>query len=51
VIATLASSQNRTRRSVERQLLTTLEALTPLLPTPPTESDLNRLLDLLLLAD
>ncbi|TCN39356.1 helix-turn-helix protein [Kribbella orskensis] len=51
VIATLASSQGRTRRSVERQLLTALEALTPLLPTPPTETDLNRLLDLLLLAD
>lgn len=51
VIATLASSQGRTRRSVKRQLLTTLEALTPLLSTPPTESDLNRLLDLLLLAD
>ena len=51
VIAALASSQGRTRRSVERQLLTALEALTQLLPTPPTEPDLNRLLDLLLLAD
>jgi DNA-binding XRE family transcriptional regulator len=51
VIATLASSQGRTRRSVERQLLTTLDALNPLLPSPPTDTDLNRLLDLLLLAD
>ncbi|MFI5710680.1 helix-turn-helix domain-containing protein [Kribbella sp. NPDC051620] len=50
VIAELATARGRTKRSIERHLLTTLDALTHLLPANPTPADLNRLLDLLLLA-
>jgi hypothetical protein len=51
VIAQLATSRRTTRRAAQRQLLGSLDALTPLLPAPPTDADLNRLLDLLLLAE
>jgi transcriptional regulator with XRE-family HTH domain len=51
VIAKLASAQGKTRTAVRRRLATALAALGALLPSPPTDADLNRLLDLLLLAD
>jgi hypothetical protein len=51
VIGQLASARGTTRRAVREQLIAALEALTGLMPQPPTEPDLNRLLDLLLLAD
>jgi transcriptional regulator with XRE-family HTH domain len=51
VIRHLAATHNTTRAAVRANLIATLEALTPLLPTTPTDSDLHRLLDLLLLAD
>ena len=50
VIAQVANSRGTSRRVVQRQLTETLEALTPLLAASPTDADLNRLLDLLLLA-
>lgn len=50
VIAELAAARGNTKRSVERRLVTTLDALGELLPDPPTGADLDRLLDLLLLA-
>lgn len=43
-------AEERRRRSVEQGLVATLEALAGVLPEPPTEADLNRLLDLILLA-
>ena len=51
VIRQLAATRGTTRRAVRAQLMTTLESLTPLIPGPPAEPDLNRLLDLLLLAE
>ena len=51
VIAQVANSRGTSRRVVRRQLTETLDALTPLLPASPTEADLNRLLDLLLLSE
>lgn len=51
VIGQLASARGTTRRAVREQLIAALEALSGLMPQPPTEPDLNRLLDLLLLAD
>jgi transcriptional regulator with XRE-family HTH domain len=51
VIGRLASAAGTTRRVVREQLIETLQALAGLLPRPPAEPDLNRLLDLLLLAD
>ncbi|GAA0934166.1 hypothetical protein GCM10009554_19950 [Kribbella koreensis] len=50
VIAELATAQAQTKRSIERHLTTTLDALSELLPGEPTTADLDRLLDLLLLA-
>jgi transcriptional regulator with XRE-family HTH domain len=50
VIAEVAGARGTTRRSVERRLVATLDALSELLPGPPTAADLDRLLDLLLLA-
>jgi transcriptional regulator with XRE-family HTH domain len=50
VISQIATSRGTTRRAVHRQLVDSLDALTPLLPAAPTDADLNRLLDLLLLA-
>jgi transcriptional regulator with XRE-family HTH domain len=51
VIGRLASARGTTRRVVREQLIATLEALAGLLPQRLTEPDLNRLLDLVLLAD
>jgi transcriptional regulator with XRE-family HTH domain len=51
VVRRLATARGTTRRAVRTHLITTLESLTPLLPGPPTTADLNRLLDLTLLAD
>nr|WP_239062982.1 helix-turn-helix domain-containing protein [Streptomyces sp. SID13031] len=50
VIAELAGARGTTKRSIERQLTTTLDALGGLLPDEPTLADLDRLLDLLLLS-
>ncbi|MEV6411911.1 helix-turn-helix transcriptional regulator [Kribbella sp. NPDC051718] len=50
VIAELAAARAETKRSVERHLITILDALAALLPAKPTSADLDRLLDLLLLA-
>lgn len=50
VVNALASAQGRSRRAVQQQLVATLDSLAELLPSPPTESDLNRLLDLILLS-
>ncbi|HZX06484.1 helix-turn-helix transcriptional regulator [Kribbella sp.] len=49
VLATLATG--RSRATVRRDLITTLDALQSVLGRPPTGTDLNRLLDLLQLAD
>ncbi|TDU89486.1 transcriptional regulator with XRE-family HTH domain [Kribbella voronezhensis] len=51
VIRHLAATHATTRPPVRAHLIATLEAMTPLLPTTPTEPDLHRLLDLLLLAN
>ncbi|WP_328332390.1 helix-turn-helix domain-containing protein [Kribbella sp. NBC_00382] len=51
VIADLAAAQGATKRSVERRLTAAIDSLTELLPGDPTTADLDRLLDLLLLAD
>lgn len=50
VIAEVAAARGSTKRTVERRLVSTLDALGELLPGPPTDADLDRLLDLLLLA-
>jgi transcriptional regulator with XRE-family HTH domain len=49
VVQRLAGN-GRSRRAVEAQLLATLDSLATLLHSPPTDADLNRLLDLVLLA-
>jgi transcriptional regulator with XRE-family HTH domain len=51
VIGRSASARGTTRRVVRAQLIATLEAVAVLLPQPPTDADLNRLLDLVLLAE
>ncbi|MEU0094670.1 helix-turn-helix transcriptional regulator [Kribbella sp. NPDC006257] len=51
VIRHLATTRATTRSAVRDHLIATLEALAPVLPHPPTPADLNRLLDLTLLAD
>jgi transcriptional regulator with XRE-family HTH domain len=51
VIRHLAATRSTARHAVRAHLIATLEALAPLLPDPPTTADLNRLLDLALLAD
>jgi len=51
VIRHLATTRSTTRPAVRAHLIAALESLTPLLPNPPTAADLNRLLDLALLAD
>ncbi|HEY0473353.1 MAG TPA: hypothetical protein VGD34_16880, partial [Kribbella sp.] len=51
VIGRSASARGTTRRVVRAQLIATLEALAVLLPQPPRDADLNRLLDLVLLAE
>jgi hypothetical protein len=50
VIAELATAQGETKRAVERRLTAAVDALSELLPGDPTPADLDRLLDLLLLA-
>ncbi|GAA3105632.1 transcriptional regulator with XRE-family HTH domain [Kribbella aluminosa] len=45
-----ALSNGRSRATVRRDLITTLDALQSLLGHPPTPADLNRLLDLLQLS-
>lgn len=50
VIAEVAAARGSTKRTVERRLVVTLDALAEILPGPPTDADLDRLLDLLLLA-
>jgi DNA-binding XRE family transcriptional regulator len=51
VIAELAAARGDTKRAVERRLTATVDALSELLPGESTGADLDRLLDLLLLAD
>lgn len=51
VIAELAGARGTTKRTIERDLTTTLATLGALLPADPTPADLNRLLDLLLLSN
>ena len=48
VVAALAG--DRSRAATRRQLIETVDSLATLLGRPPDEADLNRLLDLLLLA-
>ncbi|ADB29482.1 transcriptional regulator, XRE family [Kribbella flavida DSM 17836] len=50
VIDRLAVASNRPRSAIQGDLLTTLQALAVILPTTPTPTDLDRLLDLLLLS-
>ena len=51
VVRTLAAAQSRARSAVRADLIHTLDALAALLNRPPTQADLGRLLDLLLLAE
>jgi transcriptional regulator with XRE-family HTH domain len=51
VVATLAAAQSRSRAAVRAQLTETLDSLAAVLGRPPATADLDRLLDLLLLAD
>ncbi|MEI8410401.1 MULTISPECIES: helix-turn-helix domain-containing protein [unclassified Kribbella] len=51
VVATLAASQSRPRTAVRVHLIDAVDSLAAALGRPPAPSDLDRLLDLLLLAD
>jgi transcriptional regulator with XRE-family HTH domain len=51
VVAALAAAQSRPRAAVRAQLIETLDSLATVLGRPPASADLDRLLDLLLLAD
>lgn len=51
VIRHLATTRATTRPAARAHLIATLEALSPLVPAQPGIEDLNRLLDLLLLAE
>lgn len=51
VIRHLVATRNTTRHAARTHLIATLEALAPLLPHPPATPDLDRLLDLTLLAN
>ncbi|MFK4083746.1 helix-turn-helix domain-containing protein [Kribbella sp. NPDC020789] len=51
VLAQLAAGGRRTRAAVRGDLIRTLDALGELLGRPPAAADLDRLLDLLLLAE
>jgi transcriptional regulator with XRE-family HTH domain len=51
VVAQLAAAQSRPRATVRAHLTETLDSLTAVLGRPPATVDLDRLLDLLLLAD
>ena len=50
VISTLAAAQSRSRSAVRADVIRALDGLTAVLDRPPVDADLNRLLDLLLLA-
>ncbi|WP_165556042.1 helix-turn-helix domain-containing protein [Kribbella pittospori] len=51
VINTLAVAQSRSRAAVRADMIRTLDALAGALDRAPTDADLGRLLDLLLLAE
>jgi transcriptional regulator with XRE-family HTH domain len=51
VVGTLAAGQSRPRAAVRAHLTETLDSLSAVLGHAPTPADLDRLLDLLLLAD
>lgn len=51
VVATLANAQSRPRGAIRSQLTETIDSLAGVLGRPPAPADLDRLLDLLLLAD
>jgi len=51
VVGTLAAAQSRQRAAVRAHLTETIDSLSAVLGHPPTPADLDRLLDLLLLAD
>jgi transcriptional regulator with XRE-family HTH domain len=51
VIRVLAAAQSRSRSAVRGDVIRALDALTAVLDRPPEDADLNRLLDLLLLAE
>ncbi len=51
VVATLAAARSRPRAAVRAQLIETLDSLAAVLGRPPVAADVDRLLDLLLLAD
>jgi transcriptional regulator with XRE-family HTH domain len=50
VVAALAGAQSRPRAAVRAQLIETLDSLAAVLGRPPAPADLDRLLDLLVLA-
>jgi len=50
VINALAAARSRSRSAVRADLIRALDALSAVLDHPPADADLNRLLDLLLLA-
>ncbi|WP_165553392.1 helix-turn-helix domain-containing protein [Kribbella capetownensis] len=51
VINTLAAAQSRSRPAIRAEVIRTLDALAGALDRAPTDADLDRLLDLLLLAE
>ncbi|MEU4604765.1 helix-turn-helix transcriptional regulator [Kribbella sp. NPDC023972] len=51
VVAKLAAAQSRPRATIRAHLTETLDSLAAVLGRPPATADLDRLLDLLLLAD
>jgi transcriptional regulator with XRE-family HTH domain len=51
VIAAMAAARSRRRTAIQADLVQTLDSLAALLGRPPAAADLDRLLDLLLLAD
>ncbi len=51
VVGPVAAQQSRSRPAVRADLIGTLDALAGLLNRPPARADLDRLLDLLLLAE
>ena len=51
VISTLAAAQSRSRSAVRADVIRSIDGLTAVLGRPPASADLNRLFDLLLLAE
>jgi transcriptional regulator with XRE-family HTH domain len=51
VIKTLAAAQSRSRSAVRADVIRSLDGLAAVLGRPPVDADLNRLFDLLLLAE